>query len=749
MTLSKSEVIIEPLENSNTEEKEMEDQKDYINELAPNFKGGPKPKFQTKICDHWRRSGNCSYGDSCWYAHGEDDLRKMNMYRNNRNIEDKLTGENERPYGNNSYRGGSNLMKEDPSKSLKTSEAPPPSKRTSTNVKGLTVNIPPSIAFKEQPVNASMPLSPAQERWISMSIGTQPSSAVAEKGNEPTITSSTSATTIRNGFENELEKKTSMESVIDRRPGTARFFRDDDTDDYGFLSPNPFSHPQGSVFSNGNPPQIATMNSHARSSFSRGPHQRSMMGQQFGGMTFPQSTVSTAPIGRPSTLNNGFNDRQPFSLPKSTRPSMTDIPKMGPTQQQPFHPAIWNVAGELYQRQKDIGTCGIRGGGIFEQQHRDAELTRLLSKLNVKDLSHLRHLLDNGITNERDMARQTWNELINNGSQPSQQQPMPTQFMSNNVGLPTTEQNGSDCHCGHNTHRKLSHDSSSVFSSHFPHSHHQSVVPQHFAHPHHQQLQQHQQQFLQQAQQQQQMLRQQHHHNSVHYGNARFLIENELTAPPKIFESLLPSDENFSIWLDPKPRKESNDSLREADHANSGDSLLTKMDELRKQKCPITDEYIMMNRGAEREVSEGKRSNSESSSPAVLSLMELLSSENLLDEPNGPQKTTMFDFDSLKIAETLRSDPTLSGQSSETSSIQKSESPMFFLVDDKTPTYCDTGFQQSGLFTPATPSTNVQTPSFMEQCDFFAAAGSCPFGDGCHLSHSMPKDQQQQHLEAV
>ena len=113
------------------------------------------------------------------------------------------------------------------------------------------------------------------------------------------------------------------------------------------------------------------------------------------------------------------------------------------------------------------------------------------------------------------------------------------------------------------------------------------------------------------------------------------------------------------------------------------------MDVLRSQKCPITDEEMMVNRGADsKEVSEGKRSNSESSSPAVLSLMELLSSENLLDESTVPQKTTMFDFDTLKIAETLRSDPTLSGQSSEASSTQKSESPMFFLVDEKTPNYC-------------------------------------------------------------
>ncbi|EFP12094.1 CRE-GLA-3 protein [Caenorhabditis remanei] len=833
----------------------MEDQQDYINESASNFKGGPKPKgfshpqpllnmsldkkldplpypianyettqtcypyyqdsmltnqayywppqwnqsypymramsasmtslscrdhnvalMKTKICDHWRRSGNCSYGDSCWYAHGEDDLRKVvrfqerkgnisqffqNMYRSNRNIEDKLTGENERPYGSTTYRGVSNSMKDDPSTISKNSEAPPPSKRVSTNVKGLTVNIPPNIAFKEQTANASMPLSPAQERWISMSIGTQPSSTVAEKGNEPTITSSASAATIRNGLDNESEKKASMESVVDRRPGTARFFRDDDADDYGFLSPNPFTYPQSSVFSGGNPSQIASMSSHARSSFSRGPHQRNAMGQQFGGMSFPQSTVPTAPTGRPATLNNGFSDRQPFQLTKSiptTRSAIVDMPKMTggvpAQQQQPFHPAIWNVAGELYQRQKDIETCGIRGGGTVEQQNRDAEMARLLSKLNVKDLTYLRYILDNGIPNERDLARQTWNELINNGSQPNQQQPMPTQFMPNNNGLSSTDKNGSDCHCGHNTRRKLSHDSSAMLSSQFPQSHHhQSAVPQHFAqaqHHHHQQLQQHQQQFLQQAQQQQQMLRQ-HHHN-VHYGNARFSAENELAAPPKIFESLLPSDENFSIWLDPKPRKDSNGGIPEADHSNSGDSLLAKMDVLRSQKCPITDEEMMMNRGADsKEVSEGKRSNSESSSPAVLSLMELLSSENLLDESTVPQKTTMFDFDTLKIAETLRSDPTLSGQSSEASSTQKSESPMFFLVDEKTPNYCDTGFQQSGLFTPATPlsTTTVQTPSFMEQCDFFAAAGSCPFGDGCHLSHSIPKDQQQQHLEAV
>lgn len=90
-----------------------------------------------------------------------------------------------------------------------------PTKRASTNVKGLTVNIPSNTAFKEQ--NSSMPLSPAQERWISMSIGAvpPPTSSAAEKDAISSLS--------KNGVEQEQEKKHEICS------------RDDDIDDYGFL----------------------------------------------------------------------------------------------------------------------------------------------------------------------------------------------------------------------------------------------------------------------------------------------------------------------------------------------------------------------------------------------------------------------------------------------------------------------------------------------------------------------------------
>uniref|UniRef100_A0A8R1DM99 C3H1-type domain-containing protein n=1 Tax=Caenorhabditis japonica TaxID=281687 RepID=A0A8R1DM99_CAEJA len=129
--------------------------------------------LHTKICDHWRRSGTCSYGDLCWYAHGEDDLRKVNFARIGRTDAEK-SKENERPpfpYRRPPLPSADELMelakstKSGVDEKFATSSAPG-NKRASINVKGLTVNIPATAA---QVSNASLPLSPAQERWVSMS----------------------------------------------------------------------------------------------------------------------------------------------------------------------------------------------------------------------------------------------------------------------------------------------------------------------------------------------------------------------------------------------------------------------------------------------------------------------------------------------------------------------------------------------------------------------------------------------------
>lgn len=718
MTPSKSEVTSKPQENANTDN--MKDQQTVIDESASNVKSAPKPKFQTKICDHWRRSGSCSYGVACWYAHGEDDLRKINISRNNRNVDEYGRDKEEAP------------KKDEPRTS-------PPPKRASTNVKGLTVNIPSNIAFKETAPNDSMPLSPAQERWISMSVG---GTVVPPTTGEKAATD-TATIPVKNGTDNELDKKCSMENVLDRRPTTGKFLRDDDIDDYGFLSPNPFPHPQGSSFGTQGS-SFGTQNpSHHQRSFSRGPHQRGFTGHPFGGVPSQQPMMpgqEQARISRSGSMNMNYIDRQFLPAQKSTsnlRTSRENIPAAPPAPQ--IQQAIWNVAGEIYQRQKDIETVGRGGPGDQYNMHQPKESTeigRLLAKLKSKDLSCLRFMVEQGMLGEKDMPRQTWNELINSvssqqGPPPMPPQAVPTQFYSNNTGLSNSDQSGSDCSCKSSRPRGPFEPNPPSHFHHQPHPHHHFSQHQHqYYPPQHHHQQHHQQQFFR---------------HQAHFGGGSMSAHPELAAPPKIFESLLPSDETFSIWLDPKPKKTSGGFIRPSshgvEHSNSGTSLLTKMEALRSDKCPISEEEMISSTGARRAVLNNKPTSSVSSSPPVLSLMELLSSENLLEEP--ATKTTMFDFDTLKIAETLRSTQQ-SAQSSQASSVK---SPKFFFVDEKTPNIDEYCTKPSGLYTPM--SSN-QTPSFMEQCDFFATGGSCPFGDGCQLSHNAPplkRDQQQ--LEAA
>ncbi|CAB04667.2 C3H1-type domain-containing protein [Caenorhabditis elegans] len=624
------------------------------NSTNGNKPNGPKPKFQTKICDHWRRSGSCSYGDACWYAHGEDDLRKV--VRIDRSNEE----ENERP-------ATAEIQKS-------------PTKRASTNVKGLTVNIPSNTAFKEQ--NSSMPLSPAQERWISMSIGAvpPPTSSAAEKDAISSLS--------KNGVEQEQEKKHEICS------------RDDDIDDYGFLSPNPFPYPQQSMFSAGFP--------------SHGHHQRSsnratqgVPSQQFGGPV-------NIPGQDPNRLGSGA-----YHIPPQHQRSRSNVRTSrevgGPPPQ--FQQAIWNVAGEIYQRQKDIEIGGQRVGPNDRQptQQKNSEMDRLLSKLKMKDLNYLRFMIERGYINERDVSRQTSSDQMSNGHHFNA--PMTPPYHPRLAG---NEPNTSDCHY-HGTGNRL--------SNFMPGRH--RPPHQHPIHHHHQsqhQLHQHQQ-YLHHAAQQ---YRYSHQQGPQHPFAA-------LLSPPEISESLLPPDDSFSIWLEPKPKKQSGAMTRTRgaatiNESSSAASLLTKMDALRSDKYPITDEEMMMANDFVRQGDrDDKLSSSESSSPVVMSLMELLSNENLLDQvATEKPKCSMFDFDTLKIAETLK-EPLQSSECSTTTSSKMTCSPMFFFVDEKTPNYDGSG--SKSLFTPS--SSAGQTPSFLEPCDFFAATGSCPFGDACHQSHSI------------
>ncbi|CAL2029614.1 unnamed protein product [Caenorhabditis brenneri] len=697
--------------------------------------------MKTKICDHWRRSGSCSYGDSCWYAHGEDDLRKINLSRNHRTIEEKTGGESDRSFPHGSIYRGLDLSTEEAKKLVKPVDEiriSPPPKRASTNVKGLTVNIPSNIAAKESSVNDSMPLSPAQERWISMSVGGNiiPPPIAADKVNEGLI-SSNSSITAKNCFESEFEKKLSMEGMFERKPTTGKFLREDEIDDYGFLSPNPFPYPQASAFSNGVSSQNVALHPHHRS-FSRGHQPKNYSVNQFGGVPSQQSMMSgqeQARLSRSGNVNVNYFDHPILPTQKSnssTRSSREIGQAPVPNAHQPpqIQQAIWNVAGEIYQRQKDIESVGLRGSADqYNMQPKETEMGRLLAKLKSKDLSCLRFMVEQGMLSERDMPRQTWNELINSGSSSGHPAPqMPTQFYSNNSGVPSNDQTGSDCSCKNSR-------SKSSFEA--------SVNPSHFSQPHHDHqahhFSQHPQQYYPHSQQQQQSHR---HQGSSPFGGT-VAAAFELAAPPKIFESLLPSDENFSMWLDPKPKKETGGYIRAShgiEHSNSGASLLAKMEVLRSEKCPISEEEMLSSSGTKKISQNNRRNNSESSSPPVLSLIELLSNDNLLEKTYENKKTTMFDFDTLKIAETLQS-AAASAQSSQTSS---SKSPRLFFVDEQTPSLDDYCSKPSELYTPL----SGQTPSFMEQCDFFAAGGSCPFGDGCQLSHATPRDKQQQ-LEAL
>jgi hypothetical protein len=41
-----------------------------------------KTKYKTEICHYWEMYGKCKYGDSCAFAHGNDELNKRKMSSN-------------------------------------------------------------------------------------------------------------------------------------------------------------------------------------------------------------------------------------------------------------------------------------------------------------------------------------------------------------------------------------------------------------------------------------------------------------------------------------------------------------------------------------------------------------------------------------------------------------------------------------------------------------------------------------------
>ncbi|CAI2305883.1 unnamed protein product [Caenorhabditis sp. 36 PRJEB53466] len=603
---------------------------------------------------------------------------------------------------------------------VEESKLPAAPKRPSTNVKGLTVSIPQNIAFKDQVLHSSLPLSPAQLTWISMSAGNGPA---VEKPNESVTAVMSSSSSMRNEYENEFGRK--MEDALERRIPSGQFQREDESpgvDDFGFLSPNPFPYQQAGF--TGRVPIQNGPGHHQHRSFSRGPHQRNpSFPPQFGGMaqqqTIPQGQHQSR-ISRSGTV--GFGGERLFPTAQRSSSSIRSSREHQPINHNgshsQFQQEIWKVAGDLYQRQKDMETCGVQmklptQAAPPSRKYEEIEVNQMLSRLSkMKDMTYLRHLLDRGIISERMVPRHLLNELSNPiyGQQP----PPPPQPSGTNSGLPNNRSSNSDCPCG----RPKLHSDHSSLHSFLPHqqtrSQFQNAPSQHSLHQpapsHHP--------FRSQP--------------PPHFSIPQSAVPMEQSVPPKMFESLLPSDNAFSIWLDPKPKIGSflRPSSQAPRHTDSSVSLLSKMDALRSEKIPIDEEEIAMASGpGSAATPHDNGSSSESSSSQVLSLMELLSSENLLEEKIVKPKTTMFDFDSLKIAETLKS-------SQQNAISLNSDSPMYMFVDDKTPGYDESSSSQSGQFTPSSHMDRV------ELCDFFVTGGSCPFGESCHMKHAIPDQKE-------
>lgn len=338
---------------------------------------------------------------------------------------------------------------------------------------------------------------------------------------------------------------------------------------------------------------------------------------------FKSKFIVTGPVNIPGQDPNRLGSGA-YHIPPQHQRSRSNVRTSrevgGPPPQ--FQQAIWNVAGEIYQRQKDIEIGGQRVGPNDRQptQQKNSEMDRLLSKLKMKDLNYLRFMIERGYINERDVSRQTsvsgvsgfsfftisfrfkkiqtifvQSDQMSNGHHFNAPMTPPyhprlagngkIEINQINRKIDRTiayilEPNTSDCHY-HGTGNRL--------SNFMPGRH--RPPHQHPIHHHHQsqhQLHQHQQ-YLHHAAQQ---YRYSHQQGPQHPFAA-------LLSPPEISESLLPPDDSFSIWLEPKPKKQSGAMTRTRgaatiNESSSAASLLTKMDALRSDKYPITDEEMMM-----------------------------------------------------------------------------------------------------------------------------------------------------------
>lgn len=364
------------------------------------------------VCARRRRSAEaCEFGIS-----SSETIRIFQNVSKTGRSDEKTNKENEKPATRRSPVPATEEITET-AKIVKSIEEPKepkeavvvPTKRASTNVKGLTVTIPANIAFKTDQVSTnSLPLSPAQERWISMSCGGLPNEKIGESAN------------VMNEFDNDFEKKQSLENAFDKRPAT-QFVRNEDyermptkQDEFGLLSPNTFPW-------NRMPNQSNHLHSQHHRSFSRGPHQRVTHGPSFPGMPNPAQLPPTGQhqsrISRSvsSVFNGGIEEPRQFVCPNHPNAfsrTPRDHPQMSnslPAPQPQIQQACWNLAGDLFQRQKDIETSGIRS--IYDshahpmtRKFEELELSRLIAQQQQQQQKKQEMLLEYETKKLKDLA---------------------------------------------------------------------------------------------------------------------------------------------------------------------------------------------------------------------------------------------------------------------------------------------------------------------------------------------------------
>ncbi|CAB3408973.1 unnamed protein product [Caenorhabditis bovis] len=157
---------------------------------------------KTKLCDHWRRSGVCTYGENCWYAHGENDLRRNGTTTRETSSAETRNSMKIQPNMENDKVVVGTTSTAKKGETAKPADEHGKQKRTSTNIKNLTVKIPMAPTTTTTTTNdKQLPLSPAQERWISMT-GSPPKSATSDADERSQLSNSSGSTVVLRNVEN-------------------------------------------------------------------------------------------------------------------------------------------------------------------------------------------------------------------------------------------------------------------------------------------------------------------------------------------------------------------------------------------------------------------------------------------------------------------------------------------------------------------------------------------------------------------